>query len=114
VAAMRRRFDAVGSEDFPDGGGSVLDGQGGGFAVDAAVAPVRVLSGEPEDERSDAADGRWSTGALGTGCSGVVSAEEVAVPAQDGVGGDDQVELAQLLVWGCGVRGRRGMRGLVG
>jgi hypothetical protein len=49
---MRRRFDAVGSEDFPDGGGGDLDGQGGEFAVDAVVAPVRVLSGEPEDERS--------------------------------------------------------------
>jgi hypothetical protein len=32
--------------------------------VDAAVALVRVLSGEPEDERSDAADGRWSTPAI--------------------------------------------------
>jgi hypothetical protein len=42
---------------------------------------------------------RWvggrSAGPFWAGCLGVVAAEEVAVPAQDGVGGDDQVQLSQ-------------------
>jgi hypothetical protein len=45
LVATRCWVDAVGSEDFPDGGGSDLDGEAGEFAVDAAVAPAWVLAG---------------------------------------------------------------------
>ena len=74
-----------------------LDGQGGEFAVDASVTPARVLAGEPKDEKLNPANGGWSARSFRAGCLGVVAAaEEVAVPAQDSVGGDDEVELAQL------------------
>ena len=95
VVAVGRGLDAVGLEDFPDGGGRDLDCGAGEPAVDALVPPVRVLAGEPQDESSGAAVGRWSAAAFRSGGSGVVAAE-VAVPAQDGVRGDDQVELSQL------------------
>jgi hypothetical protein len=37
VVALGCGFDAVGLEDFPDGGGGDLDFQGGELAVDAPV-----------------------------------------------------------------------------
>ncbi|MFC5109169.1 hypothetical protein [Kibdelosporangium philippinense] len=63
--------------------------------MDAAVTPARILAGEPENEGLDAADGGPSAGSFRPRGSGVVTAEEVTVPAQDSLGGDDQVELAQ-------------------
>src|SRR3712207_9005212 len=44
--AARRRFDAVGFEDFPDGGWCEFDGQGGEFAVDAARSEERRVGKE--------------------------------------------------------------------
>jgi hypothetical protein len=62
----------------------------------ASVAPARVLPGQAQDEGLDSAAGRRPAGPFRAGCLGVVAAEQVAVPAWDGVGGDDQVELSQL------------------
>ena len=88
-------LDAVGLEDLPDGGGCDLDGEGGEFAVDSPVAPAGVFSREAQDEGADAAGGGRSAGLFGARRLGVAAAQQVAVPAQDGVGGDDQMELSQ-------------------
>ena len=93
VVALGCGLDAVGFEDLPRGGGGDLDSQSGEFAVDSPVAPAWVFPDKAEDEGLDTADGGWAAWPFRAGCSGVVSAEKVAVPAQDGVGGDDQVEL---------------------
>ena len=65
------------------------------LAVDSSVTPARVVASHAEDERADAADGGRSSRPLGVGYPGVVAAQQVVVPAQDGVGGDDQVKAAQ-------------------
>ena len=46
VVAVGRGRDAVGCEDFPDGGGGDLDDEGGEFAVDSSVAPAGVVARE--------------------------------------------------------------------
>ena len=93
--AVRRRLDAVDLEDLPDGGGRDLESQDGEFAVASAVSPAGVVVRQAQDEGSNAADGGASAGSLGARCAGVTAAQQVAVPAQDGVGGDDQMELSQ-------------------
>jgi len=96
VVTARRRVAVVGLEDLPDGGGSDLDREGGEFAMDAAITPVRV-SRASRGTRGFGCCGWWvvyrvaSVGKL----EGGVTAEKVAVPAQDDVEGDDQVERAQ-------------------
>jgi hypothetical protein len=96
VVAVGRGLDAVGLEDFPDGGGRDLDSQGRKFAVDSPVAPAGVVARQAQDEGSDAADGGASAGSFGARCAGVAAAQKVAVPVQDGIGGDDQMELSQF------------------
>jgi hypothetical protein len=95
MVAVGRGLDAVGLEDLPDSGGRNLDSQGGEFTVDSPVAPAGVLARQAQNKGSDAADGGTSTGSLGVRDSGVAAAQQVAVPAQDGVGGDDQGEPSQ-------------------
>jgi len=95
VIAVRRRLDAVDLEDLPDGGGGDLESQDGEFAVDSAVSPAGVVVRQAQDENSDAVDGGASAGSFGARCAGVAAAQQVTVPAQDGVGGDDQMELSQ-------------------
>jgi hypothetical protein len=94
VIGVRRRLDAVDLEDLPDGGGRDLESQDGDFAVESPVSPAGVVVRQAQDEGSDAADGA-SAGPFGARCAGVTAAQQVAVPAQDGVGGDDQMELSQ-------------------
>jgi hypothetical protein len=55
AVALGRGLDPVALEDFPDRGGGELDAEGGQFAVDASVAPVRVLPRQAQDEGLDAA-----------------------------------------------------------
>ena len=43
VGSVRGRFDSAFFEDLPDGGGGECVAEAGEFAVDAAVAPGRVL-----------------------------------------------------------------------
>lgn len=93
LVALGRGLDPVGFEDLPHRGGGDRDPQGGQLAVDAPVAPVEVLSGQAQDEGLDAADGGRPAWPFRTGRLGMVAAEQVAVPTQDGVGGDDQVQL---------------------
>jgi hypothetical protein len=63
------------------------------------VAPAGVLLRQVQDEGFDAADGGRPVRSFRSGLFGVVTSEQVAVPAQDGVGGDDQVQLLQLWSW---------------
>jgi hypothetical protein len=46
----RRRVDAGGVQDRPDGGGADLVAEAGEFAVDASVSPVGVLGGQAHDQ----------------------------------------------------------------
>jgi hypothetical protein len=64
--------------------------------VDSAVSPTGIVARQAQDEGSDAADGGASAGLFWARCAGVAAAQKVAVPAQDGVGGDDQMELSQF------------------
>lgn len=62
----------------------------------APIAPLGILSYQAQDQGPDGADGAGPAWALGAGSLGVAPAQEVAVPSEQGVGGDDQVELAEL------------------
>jgi hypothetical protein len=65
VLALGCGWDAVLAQDLPDGGGGDLDAEGGEFAVDAAVAPRGVLSGQAQDQGADRADRGRAPAALG-------------------------------------------------
>ena len=53
-----RRVDPVPAENRPDGGGSDLVAPPRQLAVDAPVAPLRVLSGQTDDEPGEGSRGR--------------------------------------------------------
>ncbi len=89
LVAVGRGLDAVGLEDLPDGGGCDRDAQDGEFTVDSPVAPARVFGRQAQNEGSDAAGGGASAGSCEARGPGVAAAQQVAVPAQDGIGGDD-------------------------
>jgi hypothetical protein len=63
--------------------------------MDAPVTPAGVLTCQAQDEGLDRAAGSWAAGTLASGDGGVTAAREVAVPAQDRVRGDDQMQLPQ-------------------
>jgi hypothetical protein len=72
----------------PDRGGQDLDAQPVELALDALVAPARVLSGKADDQLLDVLIERWTpTPAAGIG-PGV--GDQAAVPAQHGLGGDQE------------------------
>jgi hypothetical protein len=86
----RRGVDAVGPENLPYGRRRDLDSQAGHLAVDPAVSPAGVFPGQPEDQGLDVpADGR-AAGAAPLGSGSPAAPEDVAVPAQDRVRGDQQ------------------------
>src|SRR5258708_28307202 len=62
VVALGCGVDAVFLEDVPHGGGGDLDAAGREFAVDAPVAPVGVVVGEPEHQGADGAQGARAAG----------------------------------------------------
>jgi hypothetical protein len=74
VVAVRRGFDAVDLEYLPDHGRGYGDSQSRELAVDASVTPAWVVASQAEDQRTDAADGGWSSRRLGVGYPGVVAA----------------------------------------
>src|SRR5882762_9352272 len=80
-------------------GGGDFHAQDEQFAVDAAVAPVRVLLGQAQDQDSDGSYGAWSARGFRTGRAGVTPAERVAVPAQDRIRAHQQAKPAQGLAW---------------
>lgn len=73
VVALGCGLDPVALEDFPNRGGGDLDAEGGQFAVDASVAPARVLAGQAEGEGLDATAGGWPAWPFRAGCLGVVT-----------------------------------------
>src|SRR3954452_11934007 len=77
-------------QDGPDGGGADLVAESGEFAVDASVPPRRILGGQAHDQGAQASGDGRSTGPGGLG--GPAVGDELAVPAQDGGGGDEQSE----------------------
>ena len=75
-------------EDFPDRRGADLVAESGEFAVDAPIAPRRVLGGQAKDQSADAGGDGGSAGAGLRG--GPAASEELAVPAQDRGRGDQE------------------------
>jgi hypothetical protein len=86
------RVDAGAVQDGPDGGGADLVAEAGEFAVDASISPGGVLGGHADDQGAQAGRDGWPTGSGRCGCPAV--GDKLAVPAQDGGGGDEQPEAA--------------------
>ena len=83
-------IDAAGREDLPHGGRCDLYAESGQLAVDPAIPPAGVLTGQPADQRPDVAAGRWPAGPAARGPGGLAAADDVAVPAHDRVRGNQQ------------------------
>lgn len=96
VVALGRGADAVLLEDVPHGGGGDRDATDDELAVDAPISLGGVFTGEPQHQSTDGTYGARSTGTFGAGGLGVAAAKQVAVPAQQCVGGDDQLESTKL------------------
>src|ERR1019366_624809 len=86
----RRGAGAVGLEDLPDGRRRDVDSQAGQFPVDPAVAPVGVVAGQPEDQGPDGLAGGRPAGPAAHGPRRPAAPDDVAVPAQDRVRGDQK------------------------
>ena len=67
-----------------------LHSQAGQLAVDPAVAPFGVVAGQPEDEGPDIRAGGRAAGLGAHGLRCPAAADDVVVPAQDRVRGDQQ------------------------
>ena len=65
------------------------------LTLDAAVAPAGVVGGHAEDEGADRPHQAGSPDALAG--VGPLRGDQLTVPAQDGVGGDDAGDLTQQL-----------------
>jgi len=87
LGSLRRRIDATGFEDSPDGGGGDMVAEAGQFAVDASVAPGRVLGGEAENESADLDRRRWASRSSRGMCP--VTGDAASMPSEQGVGRDD-------------------------
>jgi len=79
-------------QDLPHGRGRHPDAESGEFAVDAPVAPARVLPGQSNDQRSDVVVGGWSARPLVPRFAGPASAEDVTPPAQHGLRRDHETQ----------------------
>ena len=82
-------------KDLPHGGGGDLDAEDEEFAVDAPVAPARVLPCQAQHQQADGADGARPARAPGAGSGRVAACQQVAVPAQHRVWPDQQPEPAE-------------------
>jgi hypothetical protein len=79
--AARRRIDARGMQDFPDGGRRDRHAELGQFAVDPAVSPQRILLCQPDNKAGDAPDCRRAAGRA-PGARVVLARGQLAVPGQ--------------------------------
>ena len=86
----RRGIDAGLLQDLPYRRRRDSYSQPGQFPVDPAVAPAGVLAGQPEDQGPDVPAGSRPAGLAAHGPGGPAAADDVAVPAQDRVRGDQQ------------------------
>ena len=66
--------------------------QPGQFPVNPAVPPAGVLAGQPEDQGLDVPAGSWPAGLAAQGPGGPAAADDIAVPAQDRVRGNQQMQ----------------------
>jgi hypothetical protein len=87
--------DAGVFQDLPDGGGGDLDAEDEQLAVHPPVAPAGVPPGQAQYQQADGPDGTGPAGPLGPGHGRVPAGEQRAVPVQDGVGPDQQPQLAK-------------------
>ena len=94
-------------EDLPHGGGADLVAESGEFAVDAPVAPRRILGGQAHDQGTDARGNGGATRPSVRG--GPAASDELAVPAQNRGRSDEEVLGAdEQAAIGRGRRSRRG------
>jgi hypothetical protein len=98
--------DAAGPEDLPDGRRCDLDSQPGQLAVDPAVPPSGILAGQPADQGLDVVAGGGAAGLTAHGPGGPAAADDVAVPAQDRVRGDQQPQPVAPRPWYHAEQGR--------
>jgi hypothetical protein len=77
-------------QDLPDGGGADPVAKAGQLAVDPAIPPGRVLSGQAHDQGAQPAGNGWPTGSGGR--CGPAAGDKLSVPAQDRRRGDEQPE----------------------
>ena len=99
VRAFRGRVDAAGFEDLPRGRGGDAVAEACEFAVDASVAPGRVLGGEADDESSEFDRCWWSSwSSVGLG---LVASHSAPVPSEEGVGGDEPAGSTRPGECGC-------------
>ena len=87
VGSFRCGFDAVGLEDLPHGRRSDPITEAGQFAMNATVAPGRILGGEAKDESLDVCRCRWASRSSRGLCP--VTGDAATVPLVLGVGCDD-------------------------
>ena len=90
VCSSRRGVDPGVLQDFPHGRRCYFHSQAGDLAVDPAVSSVRVLAGQPEGQGPDVPASVRSAGLAANGPGGPAAANDVAVPAQDRVRGDQE------------------------
>jgi len=76
----RCRVDAPTLQDRPDARWGDGDAHAGELAMDAPVAPSRILLGQPDDESDGACGNHWPSRAAMR--VGPASADEISVPAQ--------------------------------
>ena len=86
---LRRGRHMPALEDIAHGGPAHTTAQLGEFALDAGVAPARVLSGQPEDQPHYLRAGRRAAH-VGLGLKCPPASDEIPMPAEDGVRPEEQ------------------------
>ena len=98
LAALGRRFDAVFEEDSLDGVASDIDVEVVERTPDSAVSPPHVFVCHPNDEGANLVCGSRSARSGTTLLAAVVLVgDQLAVPAQDGVGRGDGSNFSEEL-----------------
>jgi tight adherence protein B len=82
-----RWFDAGPADDGPDGAGPDHGAEAAQLAVDAPVAPGRVLPGQPQHERPNLSRHSWAAMPVRVAPT---ASDQIAVPAQQCFGPDEQ------------------------
>jgi hypothetical protein len=87
--AARRRIDASGVQDLPDGGRRYGDAELVQLALDPAVAPQRILPRQAQHQSLDTWGNRRTAGPA-PAARVVLSRRQPAVPGQQRGGGDGE------------------------
>ena len=95
--ALRDWFDPMFPEDVADGGVGDLVPEVGQGALDADVAPGRILAGHAQDQLDNLRSDSWSPRGLAAIAEVPLLGHELPVPAQDGVGGEGGADFAENL-----------------